>query len=55
MGMQGVEPPLLNLLLQNLSQLYDFNLLETEFFLNVSTPCILNVSNTETKQCSIMK
>ena len=25
------------------------------FFSNVSTPCILNVSNTETKQGSIMK
>ena len=32
------------------------NLLATDFFfLNFSTPCIQNVSNTETKQDSIMK
>ena len=32
-----------------------FNLLATDFFSNFSTPCISNVSNTETKQGSIMK
>ena len=32
------------------------NLLATDFFVsNFSTPCIQNVSNTETKQGSIMK
>ena len=34
---------------------YNINLSATDFSSNFSTPCIWNVSNTETKQGSIMK